>query len=106
MSDAVKRAEAAVQEARADSQMVELVAALIAAQQQADAKSVCQHQHPAPVKPSSSAGKWIAVGIAGSFLAVALAVSMVAFAIGAVALTVCVLVLRSVWQQWQQEKED
>lgn len=105
MSDALKRAEAAVQEARADSQMVELVAALIAAQQQPQ-QPACQHQAPAPAKPSSGAGKWLAIGVGASFLAVSLAVSMVAFAIGAVSLTVCVVVLRSVWQQWRQEKED
>jgi hypothetical protein len=103
VSDVVKRAEEAVQQARQDTVSVELVAALLAAQQQAQAPA-CQHSAPANVP--SSAGKWIAVGVGGSFLAVALAVSMVAFAIGAVSLTVCVVVLRSVWRQWQQERED
>jgi hypothetical protein len=105
MSDVVKRAEEAVQQARRDTVSVELVAALLAAQQQAQ-QPACQHQQQAPAAVPSSAGKWLAVGVAGSFLAVALAVSMVAFAIGAVSLTVCVVVLRSVWQQWQQERKD
>jgi hypothetical protein len=57
----------------------------------------CTHSHQPPAV-KSDAGKWLAIGIGGSFLAIALAVSMVAFAIGATALTVCVLVLYGIWK--------
>jgi len=59
----------------------------------------CTHPHY-PQPASHGAGKWLAIGIGGSFLAVALSVSMVAFAIGAVALTICVVILRSVWNDF------
>ncbi|WP_432069298.1 hypothetical protein [Streptomyces sp. AA1529] len=53
----------------------------------------CTHaHHPAP---HSDAGKWLSIGVGGSLLVITLAIGMVAFALGAVALTVCLLVLRS-----------
>ncbi|MGW7518722.1 hypothetical protein ACWGJ2_24355 [Streptomyces sp. NPDC054796] len=60
------------------------------------------HYPPAP-QNGGGAVKWIGIGVGGSFLAVALSVSMVAFAIGAVSLTVCVVVLRSVWADFTKE---
>lgn len=102
MSDLQKASQDAVDAARQGDTYAVVLAALHA-QQQAQ-QPACQHQAPPPVQPSGSAGKWIGIGIGGSFLAVSLAVSAVAFAIGAVALTVCVVVLRSVWTDYQKNR--
>lgn len=95
MSDIEKASRDAVEAARQGEQFAALLAAVQAAQQ--DRPATCQH----PTPHQGAARKWVAIGIAGTFLAVGLAVSMVAFAIGAVALTVCVIVLRSVWRDYQ-----
>ena len=85
MSEVVKRAEEAVDEARQDTAALELVAALLAAQQQAP--PACQHQAPAPVRQSWPVGKVLAVTggvvaggavLTGMFLAVALTACSVA----------------------------
>lgn len=68
---------------------------------QAPQPPACTHPHY-PAASNNGAGKWLAIGIGGSFLAVALSVSMVAFAIGAVALTICVVILRSVWADFRK----
>lgn len=99
MSDVVKRAEHAVEEARRDTVSVELVAALLAAQQQPSGCS-CQQQAPVSARPRRSAGQLAAVagGVAvcgcvltGLFLAVALA------AVGvAVSALVCLFIVREI----------
>ncbi|WP_432034197.1 hypothetical protein [Streptomyces antibioticus] len=104
MSDALDKAEAAVRAAETDTELVRIVAAVLAAQQQAS-------QQPAPAAPQAArppqrpVGLYVAAGISGavtlSFLAMAAALLAVAVAVGAVATTVCVLVLRSVWQNMQ-----
>lgn len=73
-----------------------VLAAVQAAQlaQQPPAAHVCQHAPHPTVHP----GRWLALGVGGSFLAVSLAVSVVAVAVSAVALVVALLILRSVWQ--------
>ena len=93
MSDLEKAARDAV-EAQANSEQLALIAAVLQAQQLTQ-QQTCQHP-PAPA-PSPNTGKWIALAVGGPFLAVTLAISVMAFAISAVALTICVLVLRSVW---------
>ncbi|MFE9391208.1 hypothetical protein [Streptomyces sp. NPDC006784] len=100
MSDIEKASAEAVEAARQSDQLALMLAAVQAAKESQPAP--CQHQQ---VQQQGAAGKWVAIGIGGSFLAVALAVSMVAFAIGAVALTVCVVVLRSVWSDFTSRKD-
>ncbi|MGP3977235.1 hypothetical protein ACTWQF_25130 [Streptomyces sp. 8N114] len=100
MSDIEKASQDAVEAARQGEQFAVVLAAIQAAQQATPAP--CQH-HQAPA-PQGAAGKWVAIVTAGAFLAVSLAVSMVAFAIGAVALTVCVVVLRSVFSDFTQSR--
>lgn len=69
----------------------------------------CPHPHHPPLTPSApstapvqgssgGAGKWIGMGIGGSVFLLTVALSAVAVAISTVALTICVLILRSVWQ--------
>jgi hypothetical protein len=54
-----------------------------------------------PLPPQRTAGppvgRWIALAVTGAAVSLALAVSIIAVAISAVALTVCLLILRSVW---------
>ncbi|MDG9705527.1 hypothetical protein [Streptomyces sp. DH37] len=101
MSDVEKAAAEAVQAAQQSEQYALLLAAVQAAQQ----RPACHHQAPAPVR-QGSAGKWVAAGVGGSVLLLALAVSAVAVAISAVALTVCLLVLRNVWQEIRADREE
>lgn len=77
---------------------------------QAPQPPACSGHHYAPVQPAAStngavAAKWLAAGVGGSFLALSLAISFIAVAIGAVALTVCLLILRQVWQQMQAQQQ-
>jgi EamA domain-containing membrane protein RarD len=95
MSDALEKAEAAVRDAAANTDVLAIVAAVLATQQ-------ATQQQPAPAAPPTArrpVGLYVAAGIGGavalSFLAMAAALLAVAVAVGAVAATVCVLVLRS-----------
>ncbi|MGW8379211.1 hypothetical protein [Streptomyces sp. ODS28] len=99
MSEIERASREAVDAARQGDQFALVLAAIQAAQQPQTAPP----RQPPPA-PRGAAGKWVALGVAGTFLAMALAVSMVAFAIGAVSLTVCLLVLRSVFTQISKEK--
>ncbi|MFK0151183.1 hypothetical protein ACIQVK_03760 [Streptomyces sp. NPDC090493] len=101
MSDALKKAEQAVRAAEADTDVVRIVAAVLATQQ-------AVQQQPTPVAQKATlarqhpVGLYVTAGIGGavalSFLAMAAAVLAVAVAVGAVAVTVCLLVLRSMWR--------
>lgn len=111
MSDIEEAAKDAV-EAAANSQQLALIAAVLQAQQ-------LTQQPPAPVPaatPSSgSTVKWLVIGgvavIGGPFLfmsfaaaAMAAAATAVALAISGVALTICLLILRSVWRSVRKDK--
>lgn len=97
MSDFEKAAKDAV-DAAANSEQLALIAAVLQAQQLTQ-----QPPAPAPAAPSSgSAAKWIGIGMGGSVFLVAFALSAIAVAISAVALTACVLILRSVWRDVQR----
>ncbi|MFC8274916.1 hypothetical protein ACFUJR_20735 [Streptomyces sp. NPDC057271] len=100
MSDIEKAAREAV-EAAHNTEQLALVMAILQAQQLTQHQG-CQHP-PAPVQQPNT-GKWIAVGVAAPFLAVSLAVGFVAVAISAVAVTICLLILRGLWVDMQQEK--
>lgn len=94
MSDIEKAAKDAV-DAAANSEHLALIAAVLQAQQltqQAQQPSV-----PANERQPGGAAKWIGIGIGGSIFLVTIAVSAVAVAISAVALTACLLILRSIW---------
>ncbi|HZX38108.1 MAG TPA: hypothetical protein VFF37_07220 [Streptomyces sp.] len=97
MSDLEKAARDAVDAAH-NSEHLALVAAVLQAQQltQQAQPPACQHQAPVQ-QPSGGAAKWIGIGVGASVLLVTVAVSAVAVAISAVALTACLLILRSIW---------
>jgi anti-sigma factor RsiW len=106
VSGALEKAEQAAREAAANTEITRLVAAVLAAQQ-------LHNQQPAPVAPAPPparrpVGLYIAAGIGGacalSFLALAAALLAVAVAIGGVCATVCLLVLRGLWTDYQNQK--
>lgn len=101
MSEDLERAARDAVEAADNTQMVQQIAAILAAQQ------LTNQQQPAPAPPARRpVGMYVAAGIGGavalSFLAMAAALLAVAVAVGAVCATVCLLVLRSVWQDMQR----
>lgn len=96
MSDALKKAEAAAKEASQDTDVLRIVAAVLATQQAT--QQTAAPAAPAPAARQHNTGKWIAIGLAGSVCAISLALSAIAIAIGAVAVTCCLLVLRSMWR--------
>ncbi|MEV1087997.1 hypothetical protein [Streptomyces microflavus] len=95
MSDFEKAKRDAADAAANSDQLAEIVALL-------KAQQVVQQQPPAtaPATPQSTGGaaKWIGIGVGGSIFLVAFALAAVATAITAVGLTICVLVLRGMWQ--------
>lgn len=99
MSDALDKAEAAAAEAAQNTDVVRIVAAVLAAQQAVGGNPITSNAPPRPAQ--RPVGLYVAAGIGGAvaltFLAMAAALLAVAVAVGAVATTVCVLVLRSVW---------
>lgn len=97
MSDISKASQDAIDAARQSEQYAVILAAVTAAQQAQQQAPACQHPQPV-ARSSGGAAKWLAIGVGGSALMLAVAVSAIAVALSAVALTVCLLVLRSVWQ--------
>lgn len=100
MSDALDKAEAAARDAAANTDVVRIVAAVLAAQQ-ATQQQPHQCQHHAP-KQEFNAKKWLVIGGVGSVCALAFAVASIAIAIGACCATGCFLILRSIWQSTQK----
>ena len=102
------KAEAAAREAAADTEVVRIVAAVLATQH------AMSQQQPAPAVPQTTqpprrpVGLYVAAGIGGAvaltFLAMAAALLAVAVAVGAVCATVCLLVLRGLWQDMQHRR--
>lgn len=102
MSDDIEKAARDAVDAAANTEQLALIAAYLQAQKLTQ-QQTCQHP-PAPVQQQSNA-KWVALAISGPFLMVTLAISVMAFAISAVALTICVLVLRGMWQDAQKGRK-
>lgn len=96
MSELERAARDAV-EAQANSEQVAMVLAILQAQQ------LTQHQPAPALAPvhQRPIGAYVALGIGGAValtgLAMAAALLAVAVAVGAISATVCLLVLRSMW---------
>lgn len=105
MSDALERAEAAVREATADTDVVRIVAAVLATQQ-----AVQQQAQPAPApcqhhqRQGRSTGEWLAIGCAVCVGGVGIAFASIAIAIGGISVAILALVLRSMWRDFQKGK--
>lgn len=99
MSDALDKAEAAAVEAAENTDVVRIVAAVLAAQQ------IAQQQAPAPAPAPAApfdARKWLTIGglgIAGGLVASLFAVAV---AIGAVSVAILALVLRAMWRDFHK----
>lgn len=105
MSHEIEKAAAEAVEAARQSDQLALVLAAVQASQ-AQQQTLCQHHlAPAPAR-TGSAAKWVAAGVGGSMFLISVAVSAVAVAVFAVALTVCLLVLRGVWQQVREDRQE
>ena len=99
MSDLEKAAHDAV--AAADNtELTRQIAAILAAQQLLNT----QQTAPAPAKQEFDARKWVVIG--GVVVSVGLVASLfaVAIAIGACCATGCLLILRSMWRDFQKGK--
>jgi alkylation response protein AidB-like acyl-CoA dehydrogenase len=103
MSDALDKAEAAVVEAADNTDIVRIVAAVLAAQQAAQQQAApapaCQHQH----KPVRSAGEWIGIACAVCVGSVGLAFASIALAILGGVAAIVALVLRDMWRDMQKK---
>ncbi|MFJ7229803.1 hypothetical protein ACIQVF_09690 [Streptomyces tendae] len=107
MSDALEKAEAAVREASTDTAAVQLAFAAMelakAAQQQAQTvpqHHQCEHQH----KPRRSAGEWLGIACAVCVGGVGIAFASIALAILGGTAAIVVLVLRSMWTDYQKRR--
>lgn len=101
MSDAIEKAARDAVEAADNTDLTRQIVAILAAQQLLNQQQApaCQHQAP---RSSANVGKWAAVAVAGSVAAISLALSAIAVAVGAVAVTCCLLILRSMWREYQK----
>ncbi|MGW3646677.1 hypothetical protein [Streptomyces sp. NPDC000878] len=99
MSEEISDAAREAVEAAANSRQLEMIAAVLQAQQLLNAQqSPCQHQAP----PRFEARKWLVIG--GVIVSVGLvgALFAVAVAIGACCATACLIVLRSMWRDFNK----
>jgi len=101
MSDALEKAAREAVEAADNTQMVQQIAAILAAQQllnqQQPQQPACQHRQ------GRSAGEWLGIGAAACVGGVGIAFASIAIAIGAVSVAVLALVLRSMWADFQRK---
>ncbi|MFJ4692830.1 hypothetical protein [Streptomyces sp. NPDC088766] len=98
MSDAIEKAAREAVEAAENTELTRQIAAILAAQQLLQQQPVVAQQATTPF----NATRWLVVG--GVVVSVGLVASLfaVALAIGATCATVCLLILRSVWQDVQK----
>lgn len=104
MSDALKKAEAAVTEAQTDTVAVQLALAAVelakaaTAQQPQQQAPACSHQP----RQGRSTGEWLGIGCAVCVGGVGIAFASIAIAIGGMSVAILALVLRSIWRDLQR----
>lgn len=100
MSNLEKAARDAV-EAADNAQMVQQIAAILAAQQllaqQQPQQHACQHH-----RSGRSAGEWLGIGAAICIGGTGIAFASIAIAIGGISVAILALVLRSIWRDYQK----
>ncbi|MFJ6561875.1 hypothetical protein ACIQMV_18840 [Streptomyces sp. NPDC091412] len=101
MSNLEKAARDAV-EAADNTRQIELIAAVLQAQQLLNQQQpqACQHPHKEP----ANVGKWVGLGFAVCAGSIGLAVGFLAIAIAAPCATICVLILRSLWRDYLKHR--
>ena len=96
------KAEAAARDAAANTDVVRIVAAVLATQQAGQEQNAqphtCAHHH----KQGRSTGEWLAIGCAVCVGSLGLAFASIAIAIGSVSVAILALVLRSMWRDFQK----
>ncbi|MDX2675812.1 hypothetical protein [Streptomyces soliscabiei] len=97
MNEEIERAVREAAEAAADARQLEVIKAVLAAQQVQ--QPACQH--PAP-RPEFDARKWLVIGGTVSVCSFAAALFAVAVAVGAVSVAILALVLRALWRDVQR----
>ncbi len=103
MSDIEKAAQAAV-DAQANTQQLELITAVLQAQQLLNTQQQpqqCQHQHDR--RPGRSAGEWLGIACAICIGGVGIAFASIAIAIGGISVAILAIVLRSMWRDYQSK---
>ncbi|QKW07340.1 hypothetical protein HUT18_14035 [Streptomyces sp. NA04227] len=103
MNDDLDKAAREAVEAADNSEQLKLIAAVLQAQQLMQAVQPHQCQHQAP-RQQFNAFKWLTIGGVVSVCALALAVASVAVAIGGVCATACLVVLRSLLRDFQNDR--
>ena len=101
MSDALDKAEAAARDAAANTDVVRIVAAVLAAQQAMQGQApapACQHEH----RRGRGTGEWLAIGCAVCVGGVGLAFASIALAILGGVAAIVVLILRDMWRDFQK----
>lgn len=102
MNDDLERAARDAVEAADNTRQMELILAVLQAQQLLNAQQpsapACQHQH----RTGRSTGEWLGIGGAVCVGGVGLAIGFIAIAIGAVSVAILALILRSIWQDVQK----
>lgn len=102
MSDALEKAAADAVAAADNTRQVELIAAVLQAQQLLAQQ---QPQAPAPAaRPEFDAKKWVTLGCLGIAGGLVASLFAVAVAIGAVSVAILALVLRGLWADYQKGK--
>ena len=101
MSDELSKAARDAVEASDNSEQLKLIVAVLQAQQLLNTQ---QQTAPAPAKQEFDAKKWLVTG--GVVVSVGLVASLfaVAIAIGATCATACLLILPSMWRDFQKGK--
>lgn len=104
MTNPLEKATHDAVEAADNAEQLRLIAAVLQAQQlltaQQQPQQTCQHHHRAPVSPA----KWVAIGCAVCVGSIGLALGFLAVAIAAVCSTGCLIVLRSMWREYQKNR--
>ncbi|GAB3169870.1 hypothetical protein [Streptomyces incanus] len=102
MSDALEKAAADVVAAADNTRQVELIAAVLAAQQ-----LLAQQQPPQPTPVPRSefdTRKWLTLGFLGIAGGLVASLFAIAVAIGAVSVAILALVLRGLWRDYLNSK--
>ncbi|MEU2598432.1 hypothetical protein ABZ669_14570 [Streptomyces hirsutus] len=101
MSDDLERAARDAVAAADNTRQVEMIAALLAAQQLLNAQQQPQQPAPAP-RTEFDTKKWVTLGTLGIAGGLVASLFAVAVAIGAVSVAILALVLRSLWHDIQK----
>ncbi|MEV6116616.1 hypothetical protein AB0L59_30115 [Streptomyces sp. NPDC052109] len=101
MSDAIEKAARDAVEAADNTELTRQIAAILAAQQLLN-----QQQPQAPAAPAQpfDAKKWLVIGGVVVSVGMVAALFAVAIAIGATCATACLLILRSLYRDYQKGK--